>query len=222
MARIENFWRDHVITRSGAEAVVYDLRDQDRTTITLPAASKWTSGLHWHETHVEYLQVIKGSVKVTLNGRSLIIDAPQNDEDTAVVKVDKFVRHEWGRADYGLNHEAGEVVVLEYTEPADGSKSDFFWCVNGVILNSIAALSAAQGMHRIARDWAMYLRLLCVFSAYDNYPVILSLPSVISYRFPALQILVESFTTKTWLEFGVLFARLSGLSLRLEDYLPPP
>lgn len=221
MARIRDFWHERIITRSGAESVIYDLRNRHRTIITLPAASKWTSGLHWHETHDEYLQVIKGSVRVVLGERKFVVSAPQNSEDTPVIKVDKFVRHEWGRADNGLDHEAGDVVVMEHTEPADGNKTEFFWCVNGVILNGIVAISAARGLERMIEEWKMYLRLLCVFSAHDNYPVVLRTCNAINYWCPALQDLVDYSATKALLGMGIVFARLVGRSLNVEDYLPP-
>ena len=34
------------------------------TTITLPPGSPWTSGLHWHETYAEYLQIIRDVASV--------------------------------------------------------------------------------------------------------------------------------------------------------------
>lgn len=30
----------------------------------MPVGSKWTAGLHWHETHDEVLRVVKGRAKV--------------------------------------------------------------------------------------------------------------------------------------------------------------
>ncbi|KAH7039766.1 uncharacterized protein B0I36DRAFT_357160 [Microdochium trichocladiopsis] len=58
-----------VFTRPLPNAVTYDLSTPDQATIRLPPGSTWTSGPHWHDTHTEFLQVIKGRAEVILGFR---------------------------------------------------------------------------------------------------------------------------------------------------------
>ncbi|KAI9880122.1 MAG: hypothetical protein M1830_005367 [Pleopsidium flavum] len=78
-------------TRPGS--VTYDLSARELVTIILPAGSDWNSGLHWHETHVEFLQIIKGRAEVTLNGRTR-----NYTPDDGIIRVERFGQHEWKRA----------------------------------------------------------------------------------------------------------------------------
>lgn len=66
-----------------------------------------------HERYTEYIQVLRGRIIVVLNGRSKVITA----EDGPQV-VEKFVVHEWMRADRGSDaKDEGEVIVEEWTDP---------------------------------------------------------------------------------------------------------
>ncbi|MCJ1233927.1 hypothetical protein MMC14_001885 [Varicellaria rhodocarpa] len=106
-----------LITRSWPNAVIYDLTHPSHTKITLPRGSTWSSGLHWHETHIEYLRVLKGSVRVRLGDTFSIISVSKAGDNKPVdVKVDQYQMHEWSRADL----DGEEVVVVERTDPVDG------------------------------------------------------------------------------------------------------
>jgi uncharacterized RmlC-like cupin family protein len=150
-----------VIHRTGPASVIYNLSQPCQTTITLPAKSIWTSGLHWHETHDEYLKVVKGSIHVRLGPSSSIVREGEE------VKVEKFVRHEWSRAKPDDNDEA---VVIERTEPADIEKHLFFWNLNGIILESIT-VTREDWVSRWFIDWTVTLKLFMVFCTLDNWPV---------------------------------------------------
>jgi quercetin dioxygenase-like cupin family protein len=138
-------------------------------TITLPPHSPWTSGLHWHETHTEYLQVIKGSAQVTLNNTTRTYK-PRD----GIITVPRFARHEWKRAppsfkngDFG---DVEDVVVKEWTEPGDGEKEVFFRNLSGVIADE----SRREGG---VREWWLMLQLWVVFYRLDNWPVLVKGPA---------------------------------------------
>src|ERR1700761_480297 len=95
-APFSTFFQSCIIRRPFPEAVIYDLRCQHETKIFLPIGSKWTSGLHWHETHTEYLQIVRGTVRVVLDGQEIIISASKGEsrDSSTIVKVEKGARHE--------------------------------------------------------------------------------------------------------------------------------
>lgn len=89
-----------IVKRSPPNAVTYDLSEPDQVTITLPAGSTWSSGLHWHEHHTEYLRVVKGSISVTLNDETFVIAAEASPAATSPeIRIGRNVWHEWRRAD---------------------------------------------------------------------------------------------------------------------------
>lgn len=157
--------------------VTYDLTAEQHVTITLPSGSPWSSGLHWHETHDEYLKVIKGTIKVRLGSETLVLEA--NGDYQPEVKVAKYQWHEWRRD----SPDGDDVIVEERTDPDDGEKALFFWNLNGVLLHSqdkppqssfIARCpSPAQGLLR--QIWTT-LNLFVIFHALDNVPVLINFP----------------------------------------------
>ncbi|KAF3761721.1 hypothetical protein M406DRAFT_295403 [Cryphonectria parasitica EP155] len=180
-----NFSTDNPIIKRGLpNAVVYDLSEEGQVTITLPVGSTWTSGLHWHEDHVEYLRVLKGSVRVTIGDQTLTISAEGegDGDEVAQVKVDRNVWHEWGRADTYADQ---EVVVVERTEPEDGLKAVFFWNLNGVILRGAGFVCPpymSAWVHGVLVDAWVTLGLFVVFRELDNFPVFLDVPRAFSTR----------------------------------------
>ncbi|TVY15296.1 hypothetical protein LARI1_G006737 [Lachnellula arida] len=135
------------------------------TTITLPPRSAWTSGLHWHETHTEFLRVVSGYAWVDISGIARIVSAADGD-----LVVPRFARHEWRRVGKGDGdgdggeEEEEELVMEEWTEPFDGSKEVFFRNLNSVILDP----TRDRGWWV---DWWLSLQLLVIFAELDNYPV---------------------------------------------------
>jgi hypothetical protein len=124
-----------------------------KVTITLPPASTWTSGLHWHETHTEYLQITSGSALVTIEKSTKLYGA--ND---GPIRVDQFVNHEWKRAeDQDVDK---NLVVEEWTDPSDGQKEVFFRNLSSVLQQNPDA----------SGHWVV-LQLFIIFGAMDNYPV---------------------------------------------------
>lgn len=173
------FTNNPVIKREAPDAVVYDLSEPHQVTITLPASSTWSSGLHWHERHVEYLRVIKGSAQVTLDNQVRTISASDSETE---VRVDRNVWHEWRRADIEDNE---DVVVVERTDPEDGEKAVFFWNLNGVILKA-QGLACPPYMpkllHGLLVDTWVTLSLFAIFRVLDNVPVFVNILQAFSKR----------------------------------------
>ncbi|CZT08615.1 hypothetical protein WAI453_007137 [Rhynchosporium graminicola] len=167
----------NVFTRPGS--VTYTLPSPPYsspcTTITLPVNSTWTSGLHWHETHTEFLQIISGAALITLNNVAQIYTSLDG-----IVAVPRFSKHEWRRASLApsLGYDFSplsasltqgqiddeELVVHEWTDPNDGQKEVFFRNLSGII---------ADGVESKTGEWVMELRLWALFREVDNWPVVL-------------------------------------------------
>jgi uncharacterized RmlC-like cupin family protein len=169
-----------IITRGLPNAVVYNLSDQFQTTITLPPGSTWTSGLHWHETHTEYLRLVKGTIRVQLGNTTSIISADATTEPVEV-KVDRFVWHEWSRA---VPH-GEEVIVIERTDPADHEKHLFFYNLNGVILQAQRMTKPEllpAWLFGLIMDFWVTFNLFLIFCTLDNFPSFLNLPGRLQQR----------------------------------------
>jgi hypothetical protein len=157
-----------VFVRSGPEAVVYDLSELDCVTITLPVASRWTSGPHWHESHTEYLQVLEGYAFVRLGLKAGVFGP-----DDGVIEVPKYTVHEWCRA----REDGKQVRVREWTKPADGQKEIFFRSLNSFLTEAqpSAMYRLPAIVPRIIRNWLerwiIPLQLFCIFRACDNWPL---------------------------------------------------
>ncbi|EWG38560.1 hypothetical protein FVEG_14915 [Fusarium verticillioides 7600] len=170
----------NVIERPLPNGVIYDMSTVGQVRITLPESSTWSSGLHWHEIHDEYLKVVKGTIRVRLGDLRQVISA--TDGNQPEVKVPRYTWHEWQRA----APKGEEVVVIERTEPDDNDKAIFFWNLNGVILNSPKMLrdetslvsrlpSRLQGL---LLDIWIPLNLFIIFRSLDNIPVFLNAPNL--------------------------------------------
>ena len=158
-----------VFKRSGPEAVVYDLSKANCVTITLPIGSRWSSQLHWHEIHTEFLQIMQGRAFIRLGDRAGVF-APED----GVVEVPKFTVHEWHRAEDGNGE---DLVVREWTVPEDGQKEMFFRNLNSFLtepqpssmFNTPAIIPAwVRGW---VENWIIPLQLFCIFRAWDNWPL---------------------------------------------------
>ena len=163
-----------IITRELPNGVTYDLTSRSHVTITLPRGSTWSSGLHWHESHVEYLQVVQGSIRVRLHDVESIVSASPGSKPE--IEVARFAPHSWERAS---PHEGEDVIVVERTAPADGEKALFFWNLNGVILDaprmletSVISRFPTAALRGILLDFWVTLNLFVIFLHLDNFPVL--------------------------------------------------
>ncbi|KAF5676106.1 hypothetical protein FHETE_2233 [Fusarium heterosporum] len=172
----------NVIERALPNGVIYDMSRAGQVRITLPTSSTWSSGLHWHETHDEYLKVVQGTIRVRLGDSTQIISAP--DGPQTEIKVTRYVWHEWQRA----APDGEEVVVIERTEPDDNDKSIFFWNLNGVILNAPKMLNdnssfvarLPKRLQGLFLDVWIPLNLFVIFRSLDNIPVFLNAPEILN------------------------------------------
>lgn len=164
------------------------------TQITLPEKSTWTPGAHWHESYDEYFKVLKGRVLVKLDGESRIV----TPED-GTIKVDKFVVHEFMRADRDKpddDKDDGEVITEEWTDPADGAKHIFFRNV----------FSTLQDRDKYWGRWA-FPQALFTMSHYDNF--IVMAPGKLAY--PVAHVLYAGLK---------VIGRTAGLKPWITEYTP--
>jgi hypothetical protein len=211
------------VIRQGREAVTYHIpisssspdvahHDQTtlKTTIALPRHSTWTSGLHFHTQHTEYLRLLRGCIFVYLDGEVKILSAKAGGDvgvhgtrgviESLEVEVPKYARHNWGRAKEYLeaNRSLGrrprreheiedldeDVVVEEWTDPADLGKPLFFWNLNSVTAPS-THMSARQNMGRIVLgSWWIPFQLFIIFWDLDNWPVFLNMQNALEFNWP--------------------------------------
>ena len=121
------------LTRPSPAAVLYDVSRPHSVTITVPPQSTWATGPHWHEMHTEYLQVLEGLARVMINGKARVYSPSDG-----VIKVPTFTLHEWQREAKGYarvdREERKNLVVREWTTPADGQKETFFRMLNSYLI----------------------------------------------------------------------------------------
>ncbi|KAI9745652.1 MAG: hypothetical protein M1818_001186 [Claussenomyces sp. TS43310] len=182
----------HRISRPGNVTYTFS---GNKTTIVIPAASPWTSGLHWHENHTEYLQVIRGTAQVQLDNVVRLYTSIDG-----IVTVPRFARHEWQRAG------DEEAVVEEWTDPGDGQKEIFFRNINGVILDC----TKSGPPNEFWLSWQLFV----IFHKMDNYPVVWSVSSGLLSR------TIEWVVTHLLLWLAATAGRLIGLESRYEEYTP--
>lgn len=161
-------------TRPAPGAVVYDVSQEHVVTISVPPQSTWTSGLHWHEKHTEYLQVVMGRARIMLDGNTRVYGPSDG-----VIEVPKFTIHEWQREAKGYARADGEemkdLVVREWTVPADGQKEMFFRMLNSYLIEP-----EPQRLHRWLplpssllvwlEQRVVLLQLFTIFREMDNWP----------------------------------------------------
>jgi mannose-6-phosphate isomerase-like protein (cupin superfamily) len=168
-------------------------------TITLPLNSTWTSGLHWHSTHTEYLSVLKGAALITLHG---VTKTYTPGDGIIVIPVN--ARHSWQRAEGG----GEELVVREWTDPEDGEKEVFFRNLSSVLLESETPGSEFRGF------W-LTLNLWCIFWGMDNWPVFLDCGNI-----PLVGSWIEWAIAHFVLGLAMLVGGAMGLKCWYEEYTP--
>lgn len=156
--------------RSGPTAVSYDLSRPDSVTISIPPGSLWTSEPHWHETHTEYLEILQGRAYVRLGD-----GAREYGSQDGVVEVPRFTVHEWHRVAGDASQQ--DLVVREWTAPADGQKEVFFRALNSFLTEPRPASLFEAPRFLPAwvtgwmENWIVMLQLFVIFRSWDNWPV---------------------------------------------------
>ena len=208
--------------------VTYDIPTPSSTSTSgklrfhIPPNSDWSSGLHWHETHTEFLQVIQGRAEVTI-GTVTKVYTPKD----GILKIERGVVHEVKRAPVqyldpekeaekggrelwgGLGAEVEEEEVLtiqEWTDPADGEKEIFFRNLNSAVLDGEKTLPTTL----IPLEWWVQWQVLVIAARWDNYPVIFSAGNDGTSR------MVTSIVLKVLAMVGLIF----GLKAIYPEYTP--
>ncbi|KAH7305764.1 hypothetical protein B0I35DRAFT_443250 [Stachybotrys elegans] len=211
-----------VVSRPLPNAVIYDLSQPGQVQITLQSSSQWSSGLHWHEDHVEFLKVMKGSINVRLGQAHHTITATRDHQPE--IRVDRYIWHEWKRA-----QEDGEVIVIERTDPDDGQKALFFWNLNGVILDAPNILQRStlaflpSITHRMFTNLLVTINLWVIFYHLDNVPVVLNLPSLYhgdSADFPVVLTRIDWIFSRGLLILANYVGKVLGLEAVNDRYTP--
>ena len=147
------------------------------TILTLPPKSTFSTGLHWHETHEEYLFVLQGKALITVEDVTRVIG-----REDGVQEVKRGVIHGFSRADSpALSrqrlHEiqqqqqqrngddswmSEDVIVLEFTSPADPLKEVMF-------RNGVSAFLANDSQLSLP----LIARILVNMGTLDQYPLII-------------------------------------------------
>ena len=214
-ARRTNTQHLTIFTRPSPAAVSYDVSQPHSVTVTVPPQSTWTTGPHWHETHTEYLQVLEGLARAMVNGKTRVYS-----HSDGVIEVPKFTLHEWQREAKGYARANGEerkdLVVREWTTPADGHKETFFRMLNSYLIEP-----EAQRLHGQLRlppfivAWieqrVILLQLRVIFRALDNWPAMDDEAECVDW--------LTWVVTHAHLYFAGVIGKLLGLEARYEEYV---
>lgn len=124
--------------------------------------------------HTEYLQVVEGLARIMLDGSTRVYGPSDG-----IIEIPKFTTHEWQREAKGYARTDGEerkdLVVREWTVPADGQKEIFFRMLNLYLIElEPQRLHGWLPMPYSLLVWLerhlVLLQLLVVFRAMDNWP----------------------------------------------------
>ncbi|KAH7164890.1 hypothetical protein DER46DRAFT_354132 [Fusarium sp. MPI-SDFR-AT-0072] len=164
------------------------------------------TGLHWHETHTEYLQVIQGYALVTVGDRTAVFS-----KDEGIITIPRYTMHQYMRADKTDEGKVGkdvDLIVREWTEPGDGDKEVFFRNMISLIMDKKDGALGTVGM---------LLSVMTVCWSHDNYPVFWKGPEVFG---EAVQQRVRRVVTYSLMGCLVLFGRLVGCKPQYPEYTP--
>ncbi|KAH8886878.1 hypothetical protein GQ53DRAFT_726744 [Thozetella sp. PMI_491] len=154
--------RKVIVVDLGGQLLIPDQQDANRSVeLTFRVGVTNRTGLHWHETQTEYVQVLQGHATITVGDHTAVF----GPED-GIVTIPKFTLHQYGRADdtpEGAASKGVDMIVKEWTDPADGEKELFFRNILGII---------EDRQPGILGTLFMVLSVFTVFWHHDNYPVI--------------------------------------------------
>jgi hypothetical protein len=142
-----------------------------------------------------------------------------------------YARHNWGRARESLisrrflhvqiafpEDADDEVIVEEWTDPADISKALFFWNLNGVITASQdMSLTERQGIVEVVfGSWWLPFQLFVMFWELDNWPILFRFNHSTGIYFTnsicnRLEMLAEYLTTFIVLFTATLLSKILGV-----------
>ncbi|MCJ1290311.1 hypothetical protein MMC34_001847 [Xylographa carneopallida] len=129
--------------------------------IRVPPSSSYTVNLHYHMKHTEYLRVVKGSAKVTVGPLTRTYTKADGS-----IRIAKFVVHGWSRA----TADGEDLIVQEWTDPADGVKEVFFRNLFSVIFD---AKNMKEDFSKLLpMGWWVGWQILVISSGMDETPLL--------------------------------------------------
>ncbi|KAF4550845.1 Hypothetical protein D9617_15g041950 [Elsinoe fawcettii] len=174
--------------------------DKSRSvTIVMGSGTTQSTGLHWHEEHNEYLQVLSGRAQITV-GEDTFVAGPEH----GTITVPAFTLHELGRADKsveGQDYRDTELRIREWTTPADGQKEIFF---RGVI--ELVNKREAQKVGMLQ----FLLSMFAFLGTHDCFPVVTKGPAILG---TGTQGLVRRSTSYFVVRVAILFAAVMQFNI---------
>ncbi|KAF4448175.1 hypothetical protein F53441_8384 [Fusarium austroafricanum] len=164
------------------------------------------TGLHWHETHTEYLEVVQGYALVTVGDHTDVFT-----KDDGIITIPRYAIHQYMRADKAEKGKAGkdvDLIVREWTEPGDGDKEVFFRNIISLIMDK---KDTALGIVK------MLFSVMTVCWSHDCYPVFWKGPAFFGR---AIQQRVRRAVTYPLMGGLVLVGRLFGCKPHYPEYTP--
>ncbi|KAH7261736.1 hypothetical protein BKA59DRAFT_461727 [Fusarium tricinctum] len=164
------------------------------------------TGLHWHETHTEYLEVVQGYALVTVGNHTSVFS-----KDDGIVTIPRYAIHQYMRADKTEQGKAGkdvDLIVREWTEPGDGDKEIFF-------RNIISLMMDKKDTTLGTVDMLLSVMVICWH--HDNYPVFWKGPELLG---TGVQEKVRRVVTYSLMGCLVLIGRIIGCKPQYPEYTP--
>ncbi|KAM0553959.1 hypothetical protein ACHAPJ_007031 [Fusarium lateritium] len=164
------------------------------------------TGLHWHETHTEYLEVVQGYALVTVGDRTAVFS-----KDDGIITIPRYTIHQYMRADKTEKGRAGkdvDLIVREWTEPGDGDKEIFFRNILSLLKDKKDTALGTVGM---------LFSIMVVSWSHDNYPVFWKGPTFLG---EAVQKTVRRVVTYSLLGSLAFVGRLMGCKPQYPEYTP--
>ena len=200
------------------------------TIVTMRPGSSYTTSLHWHVTHTEYIRVISGAALITVSNKSKVYTA-----EDGIAVIPRCARHEWMRFDRPAHllpkpqrevqkkwmEEQGEdvieelremdLVAEEWTDPRDGEKEVFF-------RNIFSTAGESQWKERWWGGTLILLQMMLVMWELDNLVVLVDLGGAGDGS--GWRGAVETAVTYAVMWSAAMTGRALGLKAVHEEYTP--
>jgi len=130
-----------------------------------------------------------------------------------VITIPRFTIHAYGRADdteEGVASRNADLLVREWTDPADGDKEVFF-------RNLISTIMDNRGATGLLRNAWVLLSLFTIMASHDNYPLIWSGPMWLGEKG---SLMIRRLLTNTVLRTVSWIGWSAGCKGDYEEYTP--
>ncbi len=200
------------------------------TIVTMLPGSRYTTTLHWHVTHTEYIKVISGAALITVSNKTKVCTA-----EDGIAVIPRYARHEWMRFDRPahllskpqrevqekwMKEQAddvieklgkGDLVAEEWTDPRDGEKEIFF-------RNIFSTAGESQWRERWWGGVLIVLQMMLVMWELDNLIVLFDLGGAGDGS--GWRGVVETAVTYAFMWSAAMTGRALGLKAVNDEYTP--